>query len=81
MMAPDIATMESSWTIDILNTSEGRSISFQHDTNRSTTEFAGQSELKFEEISEIKLQQPLANKTLLLSKSCIFFATMRGLAK
>ncbi len=31
MMAPDIATMESSWTIAIGNTSEGRSISFQYD--------------------------------------------------
>ena len=52
MMAPDIATMESRWTIAIGNTSEGRSISFQHDTNRSSTEFAEHSDLEFEDLPE-----------------------------
>jgi len=52
MMASDIATMESSWSIAILNTSEGRSVSFQHDTNRSSTEFAEHSDLEFEDLPE-----------------------------
>jgi hypothetical protein len=52
MMAPDIATVESSWTIAIRNTSEGRSISFQYDTNRSSTEFAEHSDLEFEDLPE-----------------------------
>jgi len=51
-MAPDIATMESSWSIPTLNTSEGRSISFQHDTNRSSTEFAEHRDLEFEDLPE-----------------------------
>lgn len=64
MMASDIATMESSWSIAILNTGEGRSISFQHDTNRSSTEFAGQSELKFQEISEIEQAQAFTDAVM-----------------
>jgi len=52
MMASDIATMESSWSISIFNTSEGRSISFQHDANRSSTEFAEHSDLEFENLPE-----------------------------
>jgi hypothetical protein len=53
MTASDIATMESSWSIANLNTSEGRSISFQHDTNRSSTEFAEHSDLEFENLPEL----------------------------
>ena len=49
-MASDIATMESSWSIAILNTSEGRSVSFQHDTNRSSTESAEHDDLEFESV-------------------------------
>jgi len=44
--------VDSRWTIDILNTSEGRSISFQYDTNRSSTEFAEHSDLEFEDLPE-----------------------------
>jgi hypothetical protein len=44
--------MESSWSIAILNTGEGRSISFQHDTNKSSTEFADHSDLEFEDLPE-----------------------------
>ena len=52
MMASDIATMESSWSIAILNTGEGGSISFQHDANRSSTEFVEHSDLEFEDLPE-----------------------------
>ena len=52
MMASDIATMESSWSIAIINTSEGRSISFQHDANRSSTELAEHRDLEFENLPE-----------------------------
>ena len=52
MMSSDIATMESSWSIAILNTGEGESIFFQHDANKSSTEFAEHSDLEFEDLPE-----------------------------